>query len=367
MEDNLKTNTNNSKTAKGKPATTMAELLAAHSNAFQVLKKGDLIEGTVKKLTPAEILLSIGGKSDALVIEYDKQNLENLLSLLKVGDKVTASVISPESEEGFPVVSLRRMLETRVYSGLEDLYKDNKTFKIEIVDGTRGGYFVQTADGIRGFLPNSQLQDSHAQNGAHLDVKIIEFDKDKKRVIFSQKATYYTMNPTEILKYVKKGDTVDAIVKTVTPYGIYLEIKPQEGIIIEGFIHISEVSHQRVETLQDKYKEGEKLSVFVLDVDNENKRVNLSLKHLEKDVFQELKKKYEVGQTVTGTVKDIKSRGVTLELEPNVNAFITSSKVPTDTTYEVGGKVELEIVDFDDKKRLVNVSPVLKTKFIGYR
>ncbi len=357
----------NTQKISSKPATSMAELLANNSGAFQVLKKGDIIEGTVKKLTPQEILLSIGGKSDALVIEYDKQNLENLLSLLKVGDKVSASVISPESEEGFPVVSLRRMLETRVYSGLEDLYKDNKTFKIEIVDGTRGGYFVQTTDGIRGFLPNSQLQDSHAQNGARLDVKIIEFDKEKKRVIFSQKATYYTMNPQEIAKHVKKGDTIDAVVKVVTPYGVYLEIKPSEGVIIEGFIHISEVSHQRVETLQEKYKEGEVLKVFVLDVDNENKRVNLSLKHLEKDTFSEVKKKYEAGQTVTGTVKDIKSRGVTLELGANINAFVPSNKVPTDTTYEIGGKVELEIVDFDDKKRLINATPVLKTKFIGYR
>ena len=88
-------------------ANSMAELMARQTSQFQPLKRGDIVTGTVKKLTPREILLDIGYKSDALVIEYDKQNLENLLSLLKVGDTVKASVISPESEEGFPVLSLR--------------------------------------------------------------------------------------------------------------------------------------------------------------------------------------------------------------------------------------------------------------------
>ncbi len=353
-------------TTTQKPASSMAELLA-RSIPFQVLKKGDIIEGTVKKLTPQEILLNIGAKSDALVIEYDKQNLENLLSLLKVGDKVSASVISPESEEGFPVVSLRRMLENKVYSSLEGLYKEDKTFSIELMDNTRGGFFVQTQEGIKGFLPNSQLQDSHVSTGAHIDVKVVEFDKEKKRVIFSQKAVTYTMNPTEIAKYAKKGDIVDAVVKTVTPYGMYLEVTPKENVLIEGFIHISEISHQRVENLQSKYSEGDKLKAFVLDLDGDNKRLNLSLKHLEKDNFADVKKKYESGKIVKGIVKDVKSRGVTLELEAGVNAFVASNKVPTDSKYEVGTEVELEIVDYDDKKRLINVSPVLKTKFIGYR
>lgn len=354
-------------TSKSGNATSMAELMARQTSQFEPLKKGQSVTGTVKKLTPKEILLDIGYKSDALVIEYDKQNLENLLSLLKEGDTVTASVISPESEEGFPVLSLRRMLEDKVYGALEGIYKADTTLNANVLEVTRGGYFIETPDGIKGFLPNSQLLEGRLSQGDKVGVKVIEFDKERKRVIVSQKATHYVMNVKEIEKFIKRDTTIKGTVTLVTPYGIYLELTPQNNILIEGFIHISEVSHQRVEGLESKYKIGEVLEAQVIGIDSENKRVNLSLKKLEKDNFEDVKKKYEKGQTLTVKVVDIKTRGVTFEVEENVRAFITSSKVPTDTTYEVGQNVEVEITDFDDKKRLILITPVLKTKFVGYR
>ncbi len=345
----------------------MAELMARQSSQFTTLKRGDNVTGTVKKLTPKEILLDIGYKSDALVIEYDKQNLENLLSLLKVGDKVTASVISPESEEGFPVLSLRRMLEERVYGALETVFKADTTLTAYILEVTRGGYFIETQEGIKGFLPNSQLLEGRLNQGDKAEVKVIEFDREKKRVIVSQKATHYVMNISEIEKYVKRDTVIKATVTLVTPYGVYLEISPKEGILIEGFIHISEVSHQRVEGLEGKFKIGQVLDTQVIGFDAENKRVNLSLKRLEKDTFEEVRKKFKLEDTITGTVTDVKSRGITLVIETGVNAFIPSNKIPADKQYKRDDKVEVEVTDFDDKKRLILVSPVLKTKVIGYR
>lgn len=345
----------------------MAELMARASSTFKTLKKGDTVSGTVKKLDPKEILLDIGYKSDALVIEYDKQNLENLLNLLKVGDKVTATVISPESEEGFPVLSLRRMLEEKVYGSLESTFRSDETLNAHVLEVTRGGYFIETNDGIKGFLPNSQLMDGKLSQGDDVEVKVIEFDRDKKRVIVSQKATHYLMNLPEIEKLIKRDSVVKATVTLVTPYGVYLELTPGDGVLIEGFIHISEVSHQRVEGLEGKFKIGEVLEVLVIGVDVENKRVNLSLKRLEKDNFEDVKKKYSVDQTITGVVTDVKSRGVTLSVEEGVSAFIASSKIPTGTEYKKDEKVEAEVTGYDEKKRLILVSPVLKTKVIGYR
>lgn len=348
-------------------ATSMAELMARQSSSFTSLKRGDAVTGTVKKLTPKEILLDIGYKSDALVIEYDKQNLENLLSLLKVGDTVTASVISPESEEGFPVLSLRRMLEEKVYGALENVFKADTTLTAHILEVTRGGYFIETNEGIKGFLPNSQLMEAKLNQGDRVEVKVIEFDREKKRVIVSQKATHYLMNLSEIEKLIKRDSVIKATVTLVTSYGVYLEVSPKENVLIEGFIHISEVSHQRVEGLEDKFKIGQVLEVMVIGVDVENKRVNLSLKRLEKDTFEDVKKKYKVEDVVTGTVTDIKSKGITLTVEPNVFAFISSNKIPTGTEYKKDDKVELEVTDFDDKKRLIIASPVLKTKVLTYR
>lgn len=348
-------------------ATSMAELMARQSSQFQPLKRGDSVTGTVKKLDPKEILLDIGYKSDALVIEYDKKNMENLLKLLKVGDTVTASVISPESEEGFPVLSLRRMLEQRVYGSLEEVVRADTTLTATVLEVTRGGYFIEIQGGIKGFLPNSQLIEGKLDQNSKVEVKVIEFDKEKKRVIVSQKATHYLMNISEIEKLVKRDTVMKVIVTLVTSYGIYVELIPKENVLIEGFIHISEVSHQRVEGLEDKYEIGQELEVQVIGLDIENKRVNLSLKRLEKDTFEDVKSKYKVEEVVKGVVSDVKSRGVTLTLAEGVNGFFPSSKIPTGVEYKKDDSVEVEVTGFDEKKRLVLVSPVLKTKVITYR
>jgi ribosomal protein S1 len=203
--------------------------------------------------------------------------------------------------------------------------------------------------------------------GDKVEVKVIEFDREKKRVIVSQKATHYLMNISEIEKEIKRDTVVKALITLVTPYGIYLEVSPREGVLIEGFIHISEVSHQRVEGLEGKFKIGETLDAQIIGVDVENKRVNLSLKRLEKDNFEDVKKKYKVEEIISAVVTDVKTKGITLQVEAGVMAFIPSNKVPTDTTYKKDDKVEVEVTDFDDKKRLILVSPVLKTKVLTYR
>lgn len=346
---------------------TMADLMAANSSQFQPLKKGDIVSGTVKKLTPKEILLDIKGKSDALVIEYDKKNMENLLRLLKVGDTVKASVISAESEEGFPVVSLRRMLDDLIYEQLDKSNTGDGEVMVQVTDQGRGGYFAQTTSGIRGFLPNSQVLEEKDLNGKTIPVKIIELNKQARRVIFSQKALHYVTGLDQMKKYVKEGEKVKGVISNTSPYGIYVDIVPEEGIKIEGFIHISEISHQRVESVGDNHKKGETVEAFVLGVDGENRRVNLSLKKLEKDAFEGIEAALPKGTKVKATVVDSKTRGVTVQLENGVQGFIASSKVSSGTEYKAGQVIEVEVSDYDARKRLVVVSPVLKEIPMGYR
>lgn len=348
-------------------AATMAELMAKMGTQAAPIKKGDIVEGIIKKLTPKEILLDISGKGDALVIEYDKKNLQNLLALLHVGDTVKASVISAESEEGFPVVSLRRMLDEMIYSGFEDANRNNAPLDVMISESTRGGYFAETSSGIQGFLPNSQVLEEKSLVGKTIQVKIIEFDKEKKRVIFSQKATVYTTDPNEITKVLRKGDIVEGVVSGVTPYGMYVLITPKEGIIIEGFIHISEISYERVENLNERFKKDDKIKTQVIDIDRENRRVNLSLKTLAKDPFAAIESQYKKEQKLKGKVTDVKTRGITLLLSEGVNGFIPGSKVPSETTYEVGQVIDVEVSEFDMKRRIIIVSPIMTTKFVGYR
>jgi len=356
------------KSSKAGQASSMADLVRSNAGAFQTIKKGDIVDGTIKKLTPKEILLDIGAKGDALVIEYDKKNLENLLALLKVGDKVKASVISAESEEGFPVVSLRRMLDDIIYNRFEDATSGNKSLFITITDSTRGGYFGQTDDGIRGFLPNSQVIDEESLVGKKTEVKIIEFDRDKKRVIFSQKATKYVIDPEVISQSAKKGDIVEGAVTNVTSYGLYVTIKSKKGDgLIEGFIHISEIAYERVENLSSLYKKGDSLKAQVLELDSENRRVNLSVKKTLEDAFSSVKEKYKVEQKIKGKVTDVKGRGVTFEIEKGIFGFIPANKLPSTSSYAVGDSVSCEVTDIDARRRVIIASPILKAIPIGYR
>lgn len=362
MSDNSKVKSQNSKVSSG--ATTMAELMKKHGDYIKPLQKGDKVKGKVIKLTP-EILLDIGYKSHALVIEYDKQKLDNLLSILKIGDEVTASVISPEAEEGFPVVSLRRMLDDKVYGRMEDLFKGQKSFQITVLDTTRGGYFVTTDDGIKGFLPNSQLIGDSIRQNEKIDVQMIEFDREKKRVIFSQKATKYQTDTETLKKLIKPNEKIKATVTTVTPYGIYVEFEKDKNLI-EGFIHISEVSSERVEGLMDKFKTGDKVEANVVEIDSSNNRVNLSLKAYAAGEFEVAKAKYPLEKNVKGKVSKSSNRGVEVDLG-DIKGFIQSTKIPSGTTLEEGSEIEGEVVGYDDRSKRVLLSPVLKTKFIGYR
>lgn len=343
----------------------MAELMKKYDSSHVALKKGDRVTGRIKKLTIQEILLDIDAKSDALVLEYDKNNAQALVSLLSEGDKVEAVVLSPESEEGFPVVTLRPFLEGHVFSDIKKSFEEQKDITVTVVGTTRGGYFVEMNSGVRGFLPSSQVIDD-SLSGA-VDVKIIDFDKDQKRVIFSQKATVYVSDTAEIEKSVKSGKVVDVIVSQTSPYGLYVEMNAKGDKKIEGFIHISEISHGRVSNLSSLYKKGDTLKAYVVEVDGDNRRVNLSIKKMSDDAFDKVKEKYSKEDKLTGKVVSVTSRGVKLEIEDDIFGFISASKIPADTTYKVGDSINVEVADFDMRQKRILVTPVLTAVPLGYR
>ena len=175
------------------------------------------------------------------------------------------------------------------------------------------------------------------------------------------------MNPLEIEKAVKKNSVIEAAINNVTNHGLYVSISTENGQLVEGFIHISEVSYQRVENLQNMFNKGEKIKVLVIDIDHENRRVNLSIKRLEKDKFEDVKTSYKKDQKVKGVISSIKTKGITVKLSENVLGFIPEGKIPPQVTYKEGEEIEALIEDFDSRRRLVVLTPVLKAKPMMYR
>src|SRR3989344_3404159 len=126
----------------------MADLLDSHKSSFVSIKKGDNVPGTITKLTASEILVDVGAKTEAVVLEKDKNILHALLASLKVGDSVDVSILNPESDQGNPVVSLRRFMDEKVWGVLEKTRNDQVKLDVTVTDITKGGFLVTTPDGV---------------------------------------------------------------------------------------------------------------------------------------------------------------------------------------------------------------------------
>src|SRR5258708_3196781 len=235
-----------------KAQSAMAQLLAKHQNKFVTLKKGESIKALLTKLTPNEILVDAGAKTEAVVLERDKRIVHTIMQQFKVGDTVEVNVLNPESESGQPIVSLRRYLGNMTWEKLEELKKKSEQVEITIKDSSKAGYVVDTAFGVSGFLPQSHV--SFTQDGLNagqtVKARVLELNRADNKVIFSQKQSLSAEEFTALSKQYKVGETMKVTVTTITPFGIYVVLpKKKEANDLEGFIHISETSWDKVTDL----------------------------------------------------------------------------------------------------------------------
>lgn len=341
--------------------------MARQQKTFNSYKKGELVKGTITKLTQHEILVDINAKSEAVVLEHDKRLLRQMLATLHTGDEVTVSVLDPESDNGYPVVSLRRFLDERLWQDLTNKHSQQTPVTITIQNITKGGYLVITDSGLTGFLPQSQLLASQQQFSvdARLDVLVLDLDRPSRKIIFSQKATQGA-DFSEVKKALKAGDRVKGTITTVTPFGLFLSVPVGEDKFIDGLIHISELAWEKIETIEDLYTVGDELEAAVIGFDENARRLDLSLKRLTQDPFDATVQKYTVDTKVKGTITEIGDQGITVALD-DTQGFIKKEKLPPTLTYTVGDTLSATVSEIDKRKRRILLTPVLREKPIGYR
>lgn len=347
-------------------AHTMAELMKKVQQNFISPKKGEVLEGTITKLTSNEILVDIGAKTEAQVLEKDRNNMRTLLSLLKVGDKVQISVLNPESDFGNPVVSLRRFLDQKLWENVEKISKNKKPLEVTVNEETRGGFVVSTADGISGFLPNSHTAGGLSV-GQKTTVTLLEFDKSQHKIIFSQRKSGGTDQFNKASKTLKIGQKISSTISSIAPFGIFVQVQTAGDQFVEGFIHVSEISWEKLQTVPENYKIGEKIETEVLGFDKKSSRVNLSIKRLTQDPFKEKLKEYTADKKVTGKVVKVVASGVSVQLEDGVEGFIKKEKIPVGTSFEEGKEISATVVSIDEKNHRLLLTPYLTKKIIGYR
>jgi small subunit ribosomal protein S1 len=351
-------------------ATSMAELLAAQKQPLVTFKKGDVIQGTISKLSKQEILVSIGAKGEALVMEKDPGLLSQLLEMVQVGDRVDVSIISPEAENGYTIVSLRRFMDQKIWDKLTSLQKEKTLVDVTVFEVTKGGYSVRTADGIQAFLPHTLTTKSHTQ-GETVAVTVFELIREDKKVVVSEKSMMTADEFKKLKSEVKVGQLVKATVTNVTTFGIFATVPVTVGgetKSIEALIHISEIAWEKtMEIDQQAYGAGSVIEAKVVGYDDDSKRLSLSLKQLTEDPFTKVASKYPLDTTVSGTVSQIQAGNVHIALGEGIEGIIRKEKVPAGTEYTEGQTLSATVSEIDTRRHKLYLSPVLLKKTIGYR
>jgi len=356
-----------------RPAQTMEELLAQTGYQLHGFKRGDSIEGIITEKTKKAIYLDIGGKTEGMVIDREMKAARDFIDGLAIGDKVRAIVTQPENDRGQTLLSLKKAASDYLWTNFEEKLKTGEPLKVRGREVNRGGLIVN-ARGLQGFIPASQFGSETAGQidglvNKEVEVKVIEINRKKNRLIFSEREVSEAgllKAQKAALKKVKIGDEFSGEVTGVMAFGLFVRVKLVKAEV-EGLVHISEISWEKVEDPSKFYQEGDEVKVKVLDVDEKSGRLNFSIKQLKTDPWKKVKKKYPVVAKIKGEVVKLAPFGAFVRLEPGVEGLIHLSKIPVEKSLKVGDKVDCYVESIGEESRRMSLGLVLKEKPVDYK
>jgi len=360
------------KTKKNDQPKTMADLLDQSSDDLYVPKKGEEIEATISEITPKRVYFDIGAKTEGVLFGRELDRVKDFINQLKEGDKVRTVVGEAEDPRGQILLNLRNVAQDYAWDFYQKKLSNKEPVEVVGQDQNAGGILVQAPFDLTGFIPGSCLgEEWNGREDLLIDkkikVKVIEVDRDKNRLVFSERAVSEAGQIAEeekALEKLKEGDTVKAKIVKIAPYGLFVEVK-KDKITLEGLIHISEVSWEKVNALTNRYQVGDIVEAQVLN--KEDGRLQLSIKKLKADPWEEIVKKYPENKQITGKVTKITNYGWLVELNEGVEGLVHISKIPADKKIKVGDKVNCFIDSIDPDNRRISLGLVLAKKPVGYK
>ena len=356
---------------KKKFATSMEELLAK-SDSLKTLRQGESIEGIVTEISKKMVLLDIGAKTEGMVVDREYEGAYEIIREMKVGDKVKAIVISQENDRGQILLSLRRAATDKSWDHFVQMMEADSVLIVRGLEVNKGGLIVR-ADNARGFIPSSQFAKGLQGKLEELvnrpiKVKIIEVDREKNRLIFSERHVSEAESlskKADALQVITAGDLLEGTVSGVMPFGAFVTVKVPMGkdleAELEGLVHISEISWEKVTNPHDFFKPGQAVKVQVLSVDQEAGKLNLSVKRLKPDPWKDVDKRYAFGSKHAGKVTRVEQFGAFVNFEPGVDGLIHISKIPAGEEPVVDQKIDVYVETLDIDHRRMSLSMVLKT------
>ena len=329
------------------------------------LKENEIIKATVTEITKNFIVVDCKAKMEGMIPIEEFQN-DKELDQLKVGSQIEVYLERIESFKGEIVISRDKARKMKTWKKMEKVFETKEEMTGYITGKVKGG-FITNVEGLPCFMPSSQIDVRPLKKIDHLintPLKVIatRIDKNRGNVCVSRRAVLEKSKNAEItkaLKHLKEGDVVDdAIVKATTDWGIFLEING-----IDALLHVSDLSHGRVKKPSDLVTIGQKLKVKITKIDEATNRVSASVKALIEDPFENLEKKYKVGEVYEGLVTKIMDYGCFVKIEDGVEGLIhnseldwTNRNIKPEKVLSVSQKIKFKIVNIDKESKRISLS-----------
>ncbi|HEX5439619.1 MAG TPA: S1 RNA-binding domain-containing protein [Ktedonobacterales bacterium] len=374
MRDDANADEADADDADGADMSEMARLLDEQDVQFKSIKRGDVVEGQIVHIDADEILVDIGLKSEGVLsIKELPATGYGSREELNVGDNVLVYVVQPETPEGHAIVSIKRARLERQWRIAQEQSDRGELLEAEVIDFNKGGLIVNL-EGIRGFVPISQIlnlkREDNADNaetqqklqamvGRKLQLKIIEINRNRNRLILSERLAvqeWRARRREELLNELEVGEVRTGTVSNLANFGAFVDLGGADGLV-----HISQLAWSRVNHPSEVLKVGQKVEVQVLSVDKEKKKIALSIKRAEVDPWTTVESRYTVGQTVTGTITKIAPFGAFARIEDGVEGLIHLSELPSGVSdpkqvLHEGEEVNVRILRIDPERRRLGLS-----------
>ncbi len=352
----------------------MASLLESEGLGIDFPRQGEIRQGTIASITPGQILVSVGTKSEGVISGREFEQIPaDEMAKLTVGMEIPVYVINPEDSNGNLVLSYTRALEDAGWQQAEALKESKSAFKSTIVGYNKGGLIVPLG-GVRGFVPASQISLSRRSGapgespeqrwskmiGEEITVHVIEVDRERRRLILSERASSSESRESlkeKVIADINEGDEFVGRVTSLADFGAFVNIGGADGLV-----HLSEISWDRIQHPSEVLKVGQEVKVRVINIDREKKRIGLSIRQLQGDPWSEKAAGYKVGQLVEGTITRLTKFGAFARLSDDIEGLIHISEIsekriehPKEVLKE-GDTVTLRVLKIDPANHRIGLS-----------
>lgn len=352
---------------------TMGEYLDAQDQAYHAPKRGEVVNGVVVSKSKDGFLVDIGSKYEGVIPASDLEGLDpEYIESIAVGDEIPVYVVRPDSQDGSVMLSLRRGAVEKEWQHLSELFKEGEIFEGKVIGHNKGGLIVGF-EGVRGFVPLSQIA-SLPQTGAEDSIedrlqemagktiwlKIIEMNRRQNRLILSERLALHSWRKQQkdrLVNEIQAGQVLRGKVSSLCDFGAFIDLGGADGLV-----PLSELSWGRVKHPKDVLQVGDEVETYVLNVDQESKRIALSLRRAQPSPWDTIFQKYQVGQLVPATITKLTKFGAFARLDDGLEGLIHISELedrrighPKEVIKE-GDDLTLKIISIDPQRQRLGLS-----------